>query len=84
MIEPVNNSEIPTLQHDLRFEGLSLTVANVDASIAFYGGLLGLEVAHNASPDFAMIKIGGGQFLIIDATKLSNCPKACGSIGSYF
>ena len=47
------------MQDKLRFEGLTLTVDNVDASIAFYGGLLGLTVAHNAAPDFAMIKIAG-------------------------
>lgn len=47
------------MRQDLRFEGLTLTVASVDASIAFYGGLLGLTVAHNAAPDFAMIKIAG-------------------------
>ena len=44
---------------ELRFEGLSLTVGSVATSLAFYGGLLGLEVAHNAEPAFAMIKVGG-------------------------
>ena len=47
------------MQDKLRFEGLTLTVESVDASIAFYGGLLGLTLAHNAAPDFAMIKIAG-------------------------
>ena len=47
------------MQDKLRFEGLTLTVHSVDASIAFYGELLGLTIAHNAAPDFAMIKIAG-------------------------
>ena len=47
------------MSDDLRFEGLTLTVNDVDASIAFYNGMLGLTVAHNASPNFAMIRIGG-------------------------
>ncbi len=47
------------MQDKLRFEGLTLTVASVATSIAFYEGLLGLEVAYNSEPDFAMIKIGG-------------------------
>jgi catechol 2,3-dioxygenase-like lactoylglutathione lyase family enzyme len=47
------------MQDKLRFEGLTLTVASVDASVAFYGDLLGLTVAHNAAPDFAMIRIAG-------------------------
>jgi catechol 2,3-dioxygenase-like lactoylglutathione lyase family enzyme len=48
-----------SLSDDLRFEGLTLTVNDVAASVAFYGGVLGLTVAHNAAPDFAMIRIGG-------------------------
>lgn len=47
------------MQNKLRFEGLTLTVENVAKSVEFYGGTLGLEVAHNAEPAFAMIKIGG-------------------------
>ena len=47
------------MSDDLRFEGLTLTVNDVSASVAFYGDLLGLTVAHNAAPDFAMIRIGG-------------------------
>ena len=39
------------MQDKLRFEGLTLTVDNVDASIAFYSELLGLTLAHNAAPD---------------------------------
>jgi catechol 2,3-dioxygenase-like lactoylglutathione lyase family enzyme len=47
------------VQNKLRFEGLTLTVENVSKSVEFYGGTLGLEVAHDAAPAFAMIRIGG-------------------------
>jgi catechol 2,3-dioxygenase-like lactoylglutathione lyase family enzyme len=47
------------MQDKLRFEGLTLTVVSVARSVEFYGGLLGLEVAYNSEPAFAMIKIGG-------------------------
>ena len=45
-------------QH-ISFEGLTLTVENIDRSIEFYEGKLGLKVEHNASPDFALLRIGG-------------------------
>ena len=44
---------------NLRFEGLTLTVASVAKSVAFYGEILGLDVAYNSEPAFAMIRIGG-------------------------
>jgi catechol 2,3-dioxygenase-like lactoylglutathione lyase family enzyme len=44
----------------LRLEGLTLTVANVENSIAFYRGKLGLEVEWNSAPAFAMIRHGAG------------------------
>ena len=47
------------MQDKLRFEGLTLTVANVAKSVEFYGGTLGLDVAYNSEPAFAMIKISG-------------------------
>jgi catechol 2,3-dioxygenase-like lactoylglutathione lyase family enzyme len=47
------------MKNELRFEGLTLTVENVERSIAFYGGKLGLEVAWNAAPAFALIRING-------------------------
>ena len=34
----------------IRFEGLTLTVSNVERSIAFYSGKLGLKVEWNAAP----------------------------------
>lgn len=43
----------------MHFEGLTLTVESVDRAIEFYAGKLGLKVAYNASPDFAMIRAGG-------------------------
>ena len=43
----------------LRFEGLTLTVDDVERSTGFYGGILGLTVEVNAPPDFAMIRIDG-------------------------
>jgi catechol 2,3-dioxygenase-like lactoylglutathione lyase family enzyme len=42
-----------------RFEGLTLTVASITSSLAFYSGTLGLAVEVNAAPDFAMLRIGG-------------------------
>lgn len=47
------------MESKLRFEGLTLTVEDVARSVAFYGELLGLDVAYNSEPAFAMIKIGG-------------------------
>ena len=47
------------MPHALRFEGLTLTVENVARSVAFYGGVLGLNVAYNSEPAFALIKIDG-------------------------
>ena len=44
----------------MRFEGLTLTVENVERSIAFYSGKLGLKVEWNAVPAFAMIRHGAG------------------------
>jgi catechol 2,3-dioxygenase-like lactoylglutathione lyase family enzyme len=37
------------LPDDLRFEGLTLTVNDVAASVAFYGGRLGLTAAQKAA-----------------------------------
>jgi catechol 2,3-dioxygenase-like lactoylglutathione lyase family enzyme len=44
----------------LRFEGLTLTVASVARSIAFYSGQLGLKVEWDAQPAFAMLRLGAG------------------------
>jgi catechol 2,3-dioxygenase-like lactoylglutathione lyase family enzyme len=44
----------------LRFEGLTLTVADVQRSIDFYSGKLGLTVEWNSVPAFAMLRHGAG------------------------
>lgn len=44
----------------LRLEGLTLTVESVERSIEFYAGKLGLKVAWNSAPAFAMIRHGAG------------------------
>jgi predicted enzyme related to lactoylglutathione lyase len=46
---------------NIRFEGLTLTVQNVDRAIDFYGAKLGLDIEVNASPAFAMIRVGAGK-----------------------
>ena len=43
----------------MRFEGLTLTVENVERSVAFYAGKLGLPVEVNAAPAFAMVRAEG-------------------------
>jgi catechol 2,3-dioxygenase-like lactoylglutathione lyase family enzyme len=42
-----------------RFEGLTLTVASISSSLAFYHGKLGLAVEVDAAPAFALLRIGG-------------------------
>ena len=44
----------------MRLEGLTLTVDDVQRSIDFYGGKLGLKVAWNSVPAFAMLRLGAG------------------------
>lgn len=46
-----------------RSEGLSLTVDDVDRSVAFYVGKLGLELAYLASPAFAMLRNSDGGLI---------------------
>ena len=50
-----------------RFEGLTLTVEHVGRSIDFYQGKLGLTVAVNAAPNFALIRIGAGTIGLLSA-----------------
>lgn len=47
--------------HDVRLEGLTLRVEDVQRSIEYYGRNLGFTVEINKAPDFAMIRIGGAQ-----------------------
>ena len=49
------------MTQQMRFEGITLTVQHVDQAVEFYGGKLGLTVETNASPAFALIRIGGDQ-----------------------
>ncbi len=44
----------------MRFEGLTLTVESVQRSLDFYNGKLGLPVAWNSVPAFAMLRLGAG------------------------
>ena len=51
------------MTQNMRFEGLTLTVEDVNRSVAFYSGSLGLKLEWNAAPAFAMIRspgAGGG------------------------
>ena len=59
------------MTHAIRYEGLTLTVASVERSIAFYEGKLGLKVEWNAAPAFAMLRIGAGTvgLLAIDEAR---------------
>ena len=44
---------------DVRLEGLTLRVEDVERSIDFYGAKLGFSVEINKAPQFAMIRVGG-------------------------
>jgi catechol 2,3-dioxygenase-like lactoylglutathione lyase family enzyme len=44
---------------DVRLEGLTLRVANVERSMEFYSGKLGFAVEIDKAPQFAMIRVGG-------------------------
>jgi catechol 2,3-dioxygenase-like lactoylglutathione lyase family enzyme len=57
-LHPTNFEE--TMTDKMRFEGLTLTVADVQRSIDFYSGKLGLKVEWNSVPAFAMMRMGAG------------------------
>lgn len=42
-----------------RFEGMTLTVESVPRSLDFYAGKLGIAVEFDATPNFALLRIGG-------------------------
>jgi len=48
------------VMQSFRFEGLSLTVEDVERAVQFYVGTLGLELAYDAAPAFAMIRSADG------------------------
>ena len=52
-----------------RFEGLTLTVESVEASLAVYRGKLGLEVEVNAAPAFAMLRVSAGTIGLLSAAE---------------
>lgn len=56
---------------NMLFEGLSLTVENVERSLTFYRDKLQLEVVHAALPAFALVRAGGGTIglLSIDVAR---------------
>ena len=47
------------MEGKLRLEGLTLTVGSVARSVEFYSGMLGLDLAYDSEPAFAMIKVPG-------------------------
>ena len=56
-----------------RFEGLSLTVEHVDRAVQFYVGMLGLELAYDAAPAFAMIRSpDGGTIGLLSREEAAN------------
>lgn len=53
----------------MRFEGLTLSVESVQRSIDFYSGKLGLKVAWNSVPAFAMLRLGSGTIGLLAMTE---------------
>jgi catechol 2,3-dioxygenase-like lactoylglutathione lyase family enzyme len=52
-----------------RFEGLTLTVEHVGRSIEFYAGKLGLTIAVNAAPHFALMRTGSGTIGLLSTAQ---------------
>jgi predicted enzyme related to lactoylglutathione lyase len=50
-----------TAKTQIRMEGLTLAVKDVKRSMVFYGKMLGFKVEMDSAPDFAMIRVGGGD-----------------------
>jgi catechol 2,3-dioxygenase-like lactoylglutathione lyase family enzyme len=57
------------MAQNFRFEGMTLTVENVERSLGFYSGMLGLAVAWNAAPAFAMLRLGAGTIGLLSVTE---------------
>jgi len=69
---PLEERHVRRAMPTFRSEGLSLTVEDVDRSVAFYVGKLGLELAHLASPAFAMVRnCDGGLIGLLSAAEAS-------------
>ena len=47
------------MKSEMRMEGLTLTVFNVQRSVDYYTKRLGLKCEWNAAPHFALIRVGG-------------------------
>jgi catechol 2,3-dioxygenase-like lactoylglutathione lyase family enzyme len=47
------------MANGIRLEGITLSVASVERSIAFYRDKLGLQVEVDKAPEFGMIRVGG-------------------------
>src|SRR6185437_10309360 len=52
----------------IRLEGLTLAVANVKRSLAYYQ-TLGFKCTVNAAPNFAMLKLGEGSIGLLSQTQ---------------
>ena len=53
----------------MRFEGMTLTVADVQRSIDYYGGKLQMDVVVNAVPAFALLRLGAGTIGLLAMTE---------------
>jgi len=53
----------------MRLEGLTLTVENVQRSLDFYNGKLGMPVAWNAAPAFALLRLGAATIGLLSLTE---------------
>ena len=54
----MSNHEV-AMTIEVRLEGFTLAVEDVNRSVEFYGEKLGLVVEANRAPTFAMIRVGG-------------------------
>jgi catechol 2,3-dioxygenase-like lactoylglutathione lyase family enzyme len=53
----------------IRMEGLTLAVADVKRSVAFYGKTLGLKIEIDSAPHFALVRVGPGASIGLLATR---------------
>lgn len=76
---PACGASLPRMSDKMRLEGLTLTVESVERSIAFYRDKLGLNVAWNAAPAFAMIRHGAGTIGLLALAEASKEGVAAGT-----
>lgn len=60
---------------NMRFEGLTLTVEDINRSVTFYSGSLGLKLEWNAAPAFAMVRSPGAEGGTIGLLSLAEARK---------